>query len=353
MKYNAALVRRYDLTYEAQVSSTARSRLHSVQECAGSPVECLAPTTFSYHNGVPGLNSEADTGVSVPTTPWPIDVNGDGRDDLVYSSNVTSGSGTWRVLLANAAGGYDPEINTSVTNTNYAGAVPIDYNADGLDDLLVPYSGGTWWVMLGGASGLISPTDTGAPAIGTGTNARAFDVNGDGRDDLVWAELFGFVGGDAVKYRLREPSGAFSSMVYGLAGPYPADKRMNGPVFGSAGQASRQRVPDFNGDGRGDLWLRTTTRVWDDETGWTNFLRIEVACTGSWGATMSNPNASVDPYIGDFNGDGKTDVLYLSQTGAYVARFGTGPGLSGEVLPCVCEWNRGAQGAHELLQLLQ
>jgi RHS repeat-associated protein len=332
VKYNTTLVRRYELTYEAAPSSTVKSRLQSVQECAGSSPDCFAPTTFTYQNGVPGLDSEVNTGAAVPATPWPIDVNGDGRDDLVYSSNATSGSGTWRVMLASGAG-YGSEINTGITNTNYAGAIPIDYNADGLEDLLVPYSGGTWWVMLGSASGLSSPIDTGAPATatGTGSNARAFDVNGDGLDDLVWADLVGFTGGDAVRYRLRELSGAFSSTVFALTGPYPANKRLQADVFGSAGQVSRQRVPDLNGDGRGDLWLRTTTRVWDDETGWTTFLRIEVLCTGSWGTTMPNPNASVNPYFGDFNGDGKSDVLYLTGSGAYAARFGTGTGLASEV----------------------
>ncbi len=243
VKYNTStLVRRYDLTYEGALSSTSKSRLASVQECAGATPDCFAPTTFQYQNGAQGLTAEVSTGQTVPTTPWPMDVNGDGREDLVYSSSTTSGSGTWMVMLANGAG-YNTPINTGVTNTNYLGAIPIDYNADGLKDLLVPYSGGTWWVMIGSTSGLATPVDTSAPATGTGRNARAIDVNGDGREDLVWADLVGYAGGDAIRYRLREAAGAFSSTATTMVGPFPADQRMENGVFGSFGDRVRSSCP--------------------------------------------------------------------------------------------------------------
>ena len=135
--YNGtALYRRYDLAYEAALSATSLSRLASITECAGSSSDCFAPTQFSYQDGLP-LNPEASTGTVIPaTTSFPLDVNGDGREDLVYSSST--GAGQWMVMFANAAGGYATPINTGVANTGQAGAIPIDYNADGKMDLLVP-----------------------------------------------------------------------------------------------------------------------------------------------------------------------------------------------------------------------
>src|SRR6185503_16164687 len=103
-------------------------------------------------------------------------------------------------------------------------------------------------------------------------------------------------------------------------------------VFGPIGRPSPKLMPDLNGDGVGDFVFRRTTRVFNPETGQYQFFRALVAIgTGAWGFSTVNPNAAGTPTFGDFNGDGKSDVLYLSGTGSLVARFSTGSQLTGEV----------------------
>jgi hypothetical protein len=48
-------------------------------------------------------------------------------------------------------------------------------------------------------------------------------VDGDGLDDLVYAQLVGYAGGDAVRYRARLLTGGFSATPVTLAGPLPID----------------------------------------------------------------------------------------------------------------------------------
>lgn len=63
----ATLLRRYDLTYEPAGGAGARTRLQSLQECAGAAgTDCLAPTVFSWIDGTPGWGSETNTAGSVP-----------------------------------------------------------------------------------------------------------------------------------------------------------------------------------------------------------------------------------------------------------------------------------------------
>lgn len=325
--YNATLVRRYTLAYEGSLSSAGRSRLASITECAGAAgTDCFAPTSFTYQSGTSGLAAEVSSGAVVPAAAvLTMDVNGDGRLDLVYSSSTTSGAGTWMVMFASASGGYASPINTGISNTNFSGATSIDYDSDGLYDLLVPYSGGTWWVMLGSASGLAAPVNTGAPATATGTgkNALATDVDGDGREDLVWADLVGYGGGDAIRYRLRLASGGFSASASTLVGPLAADSMIVSGL--TAARAGSGPVTDMNGDGRGDVVYRRNTRVWIDGTGkWKYFYSIDAVCSGAWTFGITTTTAPAEPVLADLNGDGRVDIVYYDQSAAINYRFNTG-----------------------------
>src|SRR6185295_6549506 len=55
---SGTLVRRYILTYEAALSPTKKSRLASIQECAGTGPDCLPATNFTYQNSTAGLATE-------------------------------------------------------------------------------------------------------------------------------------------------------------------------------------------------------------------------------------------------------------------------------------------------------
>ena len=329
VRYSSALVRRYQLTYEGSLSSTSQSRLASVQECAGTTPDCYTTnTSFVYQNGTNGLGSEVSSGTTIPTpaSALPIDINGDGRTDIIYSSSTTSGGGTWRYMLANSSGGYAPWAESSISNTNYSQAIPIDYNADGLEDFLVPYSGGTWWVIQGSISGLQSPINTGIAATGAGGNARAIDVNGDGLQDLVFANIVGG-GNDSVQVRHRVWGATFGSPSY-IINPVGVNNAIVGPVFGNYHFRSRNRTPDFNGDGREDFILHFTE--YDPEFQTTLHSWEAVLGVGG-GFAITSLNIAGFPYYLDLNGDGYTDILYTWNL-KWRYRFSRGTSFAPEIV---------------------
>jgi len=303
--YSGAIVRRYSVAYEASLSSAGNSRVQSIQECVGTNgTDCLGATTFTYQNGVAGLGAEVSSGVTVPATPYlPLDVNGDGRTDLVYSSSATSGSGSWMVLFANASGGFNAPVNSGIANTNFSQAIATDFNGDGLGDFLVPLSGGTWWLVQGTAMGLAGAVNTGVSATGAGGNARTMDLNGDGLDDLVYAVVTG--GTHSVQARLRSGSGyAAATYVYGpVASPYA----IIGPVFGTSEFSARKRNPDVNGDARADFVVHTTE--YDPGMGYLHSW--EVVLGGGAGVVyVGSFQIGGGPYWPDLNGDGCSDAVY-------------------------------------------
>ncbi len=317
-------VRRYELSYF--LASTSRSRLISVQECAGVAFDCLPATTFTYQNGSSAFLGEFSTStIGGTSNVLVIDINGDARSDVVYSSSATSGSGTWMQMLANGSGGYNSPVNSGITNTNFSQAIPIDYNADGLEDFLVPYSGGTWWVVQGSASGLSSPINTGIPADGAGGNARALDMNGDGLDDLVWAYLDS-MGGDSILYRLRVWGGTFGAPAYWV-GPVGLDNYIIGPVFDNPPFLSRHREPDFNGDGCGDWVVRFM--MYNAEVGPWPPVKWQTALLGcgASGFDITSMSSGINYLFLDLNADGYTDVASGLSTGAWSYRFSKGTSL--------------------------
>jgi RHS repeat-associated protein len=325
VKHGAQIVRHYELTYEPMLSSASHSRLHSVQECAGAPLECLAPTIFTYQNGTNGLAAEVSSGQTIPTAAHalPIDVNGDGRTDLVYSSSTTSGAGTWQVMFANSSGGYGAPINTGHANTNYRQAIPIDYNADGLEDVLVPNSSGYWAAMLGTTSGLAAPSATTAPVASTEGNAMALDMNGDGLEDLVWGEGIDQPWADSVLTRYREWGGTFSSTITPVL--LVTHYQIVGPVFGQQYRHDRAKGFDVNGDGFRDfvVYLRVGSAI------------SAIAALGGVGGSFSVGSATTDALAIDLNGDGYSDIAYpRGTTWAYHLSTGMsfGPELTGPAL---------------------
>ncbi|MDH4055663.1 MAG: DUF4329 domain-containing protein [Gammaproteobacteria bacterium] len=325
------LVRQYKLAYEVALSTAGRSRVTSIQECAGAPLQCLVKTDFTYQNGtsdMTALGAETSSGSSIPagTKALPIDINGDGRTDLVYpSSNV---SGFWHYRLANATGGYDAVINSGISSINHALAIPIDHNSDGREDILVPFSGGTWWAIHGSANpsqALLTQVNTSAPAVSTAGNATAVDMDGDGRDDLVWGENVAYQvnSGVFVRYRLATGNGFATTATVIFDGD--GEWELAGPtLFGSGFEQHRGKRFDANGDGMADLAINTVQDrgTHPNEPIWYNYTTVYLG-GGAGTFSVYNQNPAIGLPI-DMNGDGYTDIAFKPSIGTMQIALSTG-----------------------------
>jgi len=223
------------------------------------------------------------------------DLNGDGKPDLVI------GTSTGVAILLGMGNG---KFQTAFTYTVAAGQVVIgDFNGDGKLDVIT--SGGT--VLLGEGNGTFQLGPSFSP---TGSSVAAGDFNGDGKLDLV----------------VNDGLGNLTVLTGNGNGTFQAD-RANGlaDIYPSAGVAAA----DFNNDGRLDI----AVSIGGDRSSLDPETSVNVLLGNGGGGFTSAPAIGFDQFFGgsttiatgDFNGDGKPDLVVTRPEGL-VVYLGNGDG---------------------------
>jgi serralysin len=235
--------------------------------------------------------SAAATGVQLTVVPNAVqdDFNGDGRSDVLWRND----DGTMRDWLAQANGSFvgnfanfnvNPGASWHVVGTG-------DFNGDGRSDVLWQNDSGQVTDWLGQPNGrfvdnqlTINP-GTSWHVVGTG------DFNGDGRSDVLWRNDDG-----TMRDWLAQANGSF----VGNFANFNVNPGASWHVVGTG---------DFNGDGRSDvLWQNDSGQV-TDWLGQPNGRFVDNQLT-------INPGTSWHVVgTGDFNGDGRSDVLWRNDDG--------------------------------------
>ncbi len=208
------------------------------------------------------------------------DFNGDGKLDLAIAN---AAAGSVSILLGDGTGNFALASSPAVGYSPYSVAVG-DFNGDGKLDLAVAneYSD-TVSILLGDGTGNFtlasSPTVGGYP-----TSVVAGDFNGDGKLDLAVANS----GSSTVSILLGHVTGEFTLASSPRAGGFP----------------SVVVISDFNGDGKLDLAVLNENNqngrvsiLLGDGTG--NFTLASSTLVGNLPSSLA---------VGDFNGDGKSDL---------------------------------------------
>lgn len=206
--------------------------------------------------------------------------------------------GPGRFVLRNiSGGGVDIRLQQDAHN---------DFNGDGKSDVLWQNDNGTLTDWLGTSTGAF--TDNGAHALTAGPGAGwvvagTGDFNGDGRVDV----LFRNTTSGAITDWLGNGDGSFT------------DNSAHG--FSGAADNSWQiaAVGDFNGDGISDIvWRNSSTGYLTEWLGTSNGGFTD---NGANAATGAADNSWKIVASGDFNGDGKLDLLWRNTTSGYTTEW--------------------------------
>jgi RHS repeat-associated protein len=296
----AQTVRTYHLTYGTPTGS-GLAALTALQECApGASGEVCYPSTrftWNFIGGAPVGFPGSATAMTYSGLQYAIDykvgdINGDGRQDLVWvkdQSCDSSGSGATRfqiMVSLSTSTGFAPAIASGVYLTRPPNGAPnlpncgadwrsyhfeslwylYDFSGDARDDLLA--SNGSMWNIYPAIASGTGYTFDGAHPVGTSMTSAPTDdgifadFNGDGLPDLIHINS---VGGITSNLLQKATSGTltfnFDTTTKDLSITLPtlAGNPTVNYDLGFAPQPGRNVLnADLNGDGASDFLLKLT-----------------------------------------------------------------------------------------------
>jgi len=281
----------------------------SIPAVPSGPTSGSSGTSYSYTTG----GSTSNLGHSLE---YQFDWKGDGTDlspwGSATQSKIWTSAGTYNVrararcatdtaILSNWSSGLSAVISSSTAS------VHCDFNSDGKTDILWRNKStgqNVVWFMNGTTysnyAELMQVTDTNWQIVGTG------DFNGDGKTDVLWRNTST---GQNVVWLMDGVN--YGGYVWRLE---VAD--LNWEIVGTA---------DFNGDGKTDILWR------NKGTGQNVVWLMDGATMSNWSWILPEvPDTNWEIVgTGDFNGDGKTDILWRNKsTGQNVVWLMNGTALS-------------------------
>ncbi len=318
--YNNELCKRYAVTY-SYMGEGSRSHVTGIKEYGSDNTAYYNPLTFEWQEEIPGLTNEIYDNSYYPALYathncqfYTGDFNGDGRMDFVTIpiKDFPEDPATWtgfRLFLAKEDGlGFEYESSAAYTyNFDFKNVLVGDYNGDGKSDIVIhsTYSGNpsSDSYMLFKAQedqyGNISLYHEPHEFIKIVPKTQQCemltgDFNGDGISDLYFRND----GSSFNDFLLGTPAGTFTTHSHFASGTGKVQ------VYG-----------DYNGDGISDfvLFNGISCFIFNVKLAQGNLYTPEFeSLSGSY--SFGFPSTNIYKF-GDFNGDGKTDLIAFGKEG--------------------------------------
>jgi hypothetical protein len=253
-------------------------------------------TGSSFTNSLEGAWNPNVTWVDVVSG----DFTGDGRTDI---AGRDLNSGNWWVAVSNGSSFTNSLWTNWNPNVTWVDVHVGDFTGDGKADIVGRVlQTGQWWVAQSTGSSFSNALWTTWNPMATWVDVKVGDFSGDGKADITGRWLQGGSWWTGIS-----TGSSFSTSMWAQWNPNVTWVDV--------------QVGDFTGDGKADI----AGRVLQSGQWWVGVSNGSTAfATTLW--TTWNPNVTwADVKVGDFNGDGMTDIVgRVAQTGQWWVAQSTG-----------------------------
>jgi hypothetical protein len=253
--------------------------------------------------------------VQTPTFHW-VDVmtgdfTGNGFDDI---AGRVAETGQWFVAVSNGSNSFKTTLwdawSPNTPNFTWVDVHVGDFNGDGKADIVGRVLQTGYWYVATSTGGAFQTTawDAWTPQI-TWLDVQVGDLTGNGKSDIVGRDK-----ATGAWYVAISTGTAFYTQFWDLWSPGIAWADVH--------------LADLTGDGRDDIigMVPGTGEWWAAVSVGTAF---RTSRWGVWSPGLVDLNALMDVAIADFNDDGKADVAaYDAKTGQWFASLSTGSALT-------------------------
>lgn len=245
------------------------------------------------------------------------DLTGNGKLDLVIANRYQCSScsnGGVSILLGNGDGTFQPPVSYSTVSASALSVAVGDVNGDGIPDLAVSNNFGPVVVLLGNGNGTFQP------AVNTsmeGWFVTLGDVNGDGILDMAVTLL------DGVEVALGNGNGTFQTPVSYVLHAY---------------EGTSIAIRDVNGDGKNDMVVTFECGTDSCSPGYGEVYVLSGNGDGTFNSVFSTSTGghyAGSAEVGDVNGDGRPDIVFVNACGLTVGEkecFASATGSVGVIL---------------------
>ena len=265
--------------------------------------------TQAATGGPSSAPSNTDTfTINVPASPPPPPPPVAGAD-VQWQNGLGGELAVWGMNGAQAVSSNVVTLGGSpaVPDASWSVAGLGDFNGSGTNDFLWRNQNGTLidWTMNGSQITASQAVTFGGSPVAPDNSwnvAGIGDFNGDGKSDILWRNT----NGSLIDWTMNGSQVTASQQV-----------TLGGSAAAPDSSWSVAGIGDFNGDGKSDILWRDTNGSLID---WTmNGSQITSSQTMTLGGSAAMPNSSWSvAAIGDFNGDGKSDILWRNTNGSLI-----------------------------------